>query len=436
MSGQAMDTGAACGASSFLDLLGVHDDLVNEFGLHQQALVALDIPAATEHLRVFGGMLRRHIADEEEILFPMYVRVEPLQEGGIGLYLKEHERMLRLLERFEEAMLSLREMGPDRSAWVVEILEHESRFKGLVRHHDERERNVLYPALDRATTAAERLELIGRCFHAERGGRDVPAKSAPEAASAYLHVAVAEGVATIEFDRPPLNVLNIDMLKALNAELDRINNDASVRVVVMSARGKAFSAGVEVAEHLPDTAGEMLQVFRQTVRLLGKLRMPTIAAVHGAALGGGCEIALCCDIVIAAESARFGQPEIQLAVIPPAASALMPRLCGFRKAMELILTGEAIDAHEAVRIGLANRAVADESLADEVAAFVGKLAGLSGPALRVAKKAVVRGLDVPFNEGFDAANSLCLDMLLHLGDSQEGLNAFLEKRAPNWRHGT
>lgn len=249
----------------------------------------------------------------------------------------------------------------------------------------------------------------------------------------HITVTKQDGVARLVFNRPPLNVLNIEMLREINGALAHIASDASVKVLVLTGEGKAFSAGVDVGEHLPELAEEMLSTFHRTVDLLLSVEAPVVAGVNGAALGGGCEIALCCDLVIAAERAKMGQPEIRLGVLAPAASVLLPRLCGVQKAMELLLLGNPIDAREAHRIGLVNSVVADDQFATQLELTVQALVKLSGSAVKLAKKAVLQGLDKTIAEAFASADAMCVDGILHLRDSQEGLVAFLEKRTPVWK---
>jgi cyclohexa-1,5-dienecarbonyl-CoA hydratase len=249
----------------------------------------------------------------------------------------------------------------------------------------------------------------------------------------YIAVEKTEGAATIMFDRPPLNVLNIAMLREINFALAELASDRALRLLVITGRGKAFSAGVDVGEHLPDKAEEMLAVFQQTFDLLASIESPTIAAINGAALGGGFEVAVFCDIVIAAESAKIGQPEIKLATLPPVAAVLFPRLCGLKRAMELLLTGDAITAREAERIGLITRAVADTDLQREVEAMTKKLSSLSPAALRLTKRAILENANNHLHDALRAADDVCLDMLINLEDTEEGLRAFLEKRPPRWR---
>ncbi|MEW6130151.1 MAG: enoyl-CoA hydratase/isomerase family protein [Acidobacteriota bacterium] len=239
-----------------------------------------------------------------------------------------------------------------------------------------------------------------------------------------------DGVVKLTFNRPPLNVLNIEMLNEINHALEAVLDNRALKLLIITGNGKAFSAGVDVAEHLPDKAREMLATFHRTFDLLSEIAAPTLAALNGVALGGGCEVALFCDLVIAAESVKLGQPEIKLATLPPVAAALLPKLCGAKKAFELLLIGDAITARDAKRLGLVNRVVADSDLESEVEAVTKKLTALSPDAVKLTKRAIRQGLDKNFAEGFNAADALCLEMLLHHPDTREGLQAFIEKRPP------
>ena len=241
------------------------------------------------------------------------------------------------------------------------------------------------------------------------------------------------GVVTLAFNRPPLNILNIEMLNEINLALEELLHDQKMKLLIITGRGKAFSAGVDIAEHLPDKAEEMLATFRRTFDLLSRIEVPTLAALNGVALGGGCEVALFCDLVIAAESAKLGQPEIKLATLPPIAAALLPKLCSVKKTFELLLIGEPIAAREAERLGLINRVVADANLQSEIEALTKKLTDLSRDAIQLTKQAIRQGLNKTFAEGFKAAEAICLEMLLHNHDTGEGLRAFIEKRAPRYQ---
>jgi cyclohexa-1,5-dienecarbonyl-CoA hydratase len=241
------------------------------------------------------------------------------------------------------------------------------------------------------------------------------------------------GVAKITLNHPPVNILDIATMRELNVALESLQDDRESKVILFGAVGKAFCAGVDVRDHTAAKVGEMVEVFHRIFRLMWSLDVPTMAAVNGAALGGGCELVTFCDLIIASEKATFGQPEIQVGVYPPVAVVTFPRLMPHMKAMELLLTGTVIDAVEAERLGIVNKVVPVESFADEVSAFVGKLTSLSGAVLRVTKRATLQGLTLPFEEALRLSEDLYLNRLMKTEDVSEGLQAFMEKRKPVWK---
>jgi len=251
----------------------------------------------------------------------------------------------------------------------------------------------------------------------------------------HIRFEVSDGVARLTLNRPPLNVLDIAMMREINTALEGLNADPAVKVLVFeSAEGsKAFSAGVDVSEHTADMVEEMIEVFHRIFRQLDELEVPTVAVVDGAALGGGCELVLFCDMVIASERASFGQPEIQVGVFPPIAVVALPGIIGPKKAMEMVLIGDRVRAPEALQLGLVNKVVPPEELRAAADEFVGKLTKLSGAVLRLTKRAVREGSVGPFAEGLTAVEELYLGQLMATEDANEGLAAFMEKRAPVWK---
>jgi cyclohexa-1,5-dienecarbonyl-CoA hydratase len=249
----------------------------------------------------------------------------------------------------------------------------------------------------------------------------------------HIQTELKEGVAYLTLNRPPVNVLNIEMMEEINAYLEGLKKEKSLKLLVIQAMGKAFSAGVDVGEHLGDLVHKMIEVFHKMFRLMDALKVPSIAVVNGSALGGGCELALYCDVVIATEKSKFGQPEIQVGVFPPIAALIFPRMIGRKKAMELILAGDTLSAHEALALGLINKVVPEASLADEVNGFIGKFKKLSGIVLKLAKEATLAGLNDDMDKGLKAIEKIYLDRLMKTKDALEGLKAFLEKRKPTWK---
>lgn len=249
----------------------------------------------------------------------------------------------------------------------------------------------------------------------------------------FVRVERRGGVVRVVLDRPPVNVLHLAALRELAGVLEVLEADEAVKVLVLTGAGRAFCAGVDVADHTAERVGEMLPAFHGVVRRLLRLAFPVVAVVNGAALGGGCELVLASDIVLAKEDARLGQPEIQLAAYPPAAAVLLPRRVGVQRAMELVLTGRTLAAEEARSLGLVHHVFSAERFEEEVEAYVGRLAGLSKPALRVAKRAVLVALELDVDAALDRVEALYLGELMAYRDPHEGVAAFLEKRKPVWR---
>lgn len=251
-------------------------------------------------------------------------------------------------------------------------------------------------------------------------------------ATGHIRVERLDGVARIVLDRPPLNVLDIAMLEELNATLRDIAHDRSVAVLVLTGEGRAFCAGIDVADHMGDRVGPMLDAFHSVIESLLSIEPPVVAAVNGAALGGGCELLLACDLVLARDGAKLGQPEVRLGVFPPAATALLPSRIGLQRALDLILTGRTLTAAEAHGLGLVSRVIPADDFQTAVDAFAADLASLSAPVLRIAKRATTLPATGAM-ERLEAAEFLYANELMQLADAREGLNAFLEKRAPEWK---
>jgi len=241
-----------------------------------------------------------------------------------------------------------------------------------------------------------------------------------------------EGLARIVLSHPPVNVIDVPLMEELNQELASVESDDGISVVVFSGAGKSFSAGVDVAAHTPDNVEKMLTKFHAVIRAVIASRKITIAAVHGSCLGGGAELAMTCDMVYTADSATWGFPEINLGCYPPVAATALAALIGQKQAADLILTGRTIDGSEAAAMGLANRAVRLEQLDAAVTACTDQLTMLSAAALAVAKKAIYAWDSVHFDKGLARAEKIYLEELLKTRDTREGIEAFLQKRKPQW----
>jgi len=243
-------------------------------------------------------------------------------------------------------------------------------------------------------------------------------------------------LARIELRRPPLNVLDLAALGELDRALARLAAaDPPPSVLLLSAAGeRAFSAGVAVGDHTADKIGAMLDALHGAARKLRALPAVSVAVVRGLCLGGGFELAASCDLILAAEGASFGQPEIDLACFPPLGAALYPRALGPWRAADLVLTGRRLSAAEAEAWGLVTRRVPDARLDEAAEELAATLLAKSAPALAAAKRALAAGLERPFDEAVAATEAIYIEEIGPSEDMAEGVAAFLAKRAPRWRH--
>ena len=258
-------------------------------------------------------------------------------------------------------------------------------------------------------------------------------------ATTYQNILVEtrDRVGLITLNRPKaLNALNDALMDELGRALLAFDADEAIGAIVLTGSDKAFAAGADIAamadwSYMDVYKSEYLTRNWEHIR---RVRKPVIAAVRGFALGGGCELAMMCDLVIAADSARFGQPEIRLGVIPGAGGTQrLPRAVGKAKAMDLCLTGRMMDATEAERAGLVSRVVPADTCLDEAIAVAVQIAGYSLPSVMMLKEAVNRAYEAPLSEGLTFERRV-FHSLFATDDQKEGMRAFLEKRAPRFGH--
>jgi cyclohexa-1,5-dienecarbonyl-CoA hydratase len=241
--------------------------------------------------------------------------------------------------------------------------------------------------------------------------------------------------ASVTIERPPLNVLDLATLRELNGALGSIAENSKVDFLVLRGGGtRAFSAGVDVKDHTREKVPEMLETVHGAIRKLLSLPQITIALVQGACLGGGCELASSCDLLLAAEDSFFATPEISVGCYPPVALARFPTQLGYHRAVELILTGRRVEAQEALAIGLVNRVVPAAELERALEALLSELKGKSGKVLRIALKGLREVSLRNFSETLKRSEQIYLDELLKTEDVEEGVQAFLQKRKPEWKH--
>lgn len=241
-------------------------------------------------------------------------------------------------------------------------------------------------------------------------------------------------IGIITLSRPKvLNALNHELMEELVMALEEFDSDESVRVIILTGGERAFAAGADINEMSDETTiSIMLKDRFATWDKVRRVKKPIIAAVSGYALGGGCELTMTCDIIVASETAQFGQPEINIGVIPGAGGTQrLTRAIGKYKAMEMILTGRPITAYEALEYGLVNKVVPVELLLEEAKAMAKEIAKKSPVAIKLAKEAILKTFDAPISEGleFERKNFY---MLFSSEDQKEGMKAFLEKRQPTF----
>lgn len=245
----------------------------------------------------------------------------------------------------------------------------------------------------------------------------------------------APHIALIQLYRPKeLNALNLQLMGEVRDALKELDQDDDVRVIIITGNDRAFAAGADIKQMAGKGTIDMWKTDQfSTWDQINKTRKPIIAAVSGFALGGGCEFAMTCDMIIASETAQFGQPEIKIGVMPGAGGTQrLTKALGKAKAMELVLTGKFISADEALAYGLVNRVVPIELYMDEATKLAKEIAAMSPIAVQMAKESVKRSFEVPLEEGlhFERKNFY---MLFSANDQKEGMNAFVEKRKPDFK---
>ena len=251
--------------------------------------------------------------------------------------------------------------------------------------------------------------------------------------SAFTRIAVEfrPPAARITLNHPPLNVIDVMMMQELRAALEQIELRAEISAILFSGSERAFSSGVEVAEHTADKIRDTLGAFHSVIRSVVATRKLTIASVRRHCLGGGAELALMCDVVYASTDSIWGFPEIKLACYPPVASIALSAIVGQKLAAEMVLTGRTLTGQEALAAGLVNGVADDpETLVGEC---IQRVSQLSPAAIAVAKKAFYAWDAIHFDKGLAKAEQIYFDELMKTADVHEGIAAFMERRRPNWQ---
>ncbi|MCB2199534.1 enoyl-CoA hydratase/isomerase family protein [bacterium] len=251
-----------------------------------------------------------------------------------------------------------------------------------------------------------------------------------------LHLEVSEGIATITIDNPKANALSRQVIKELDRAFAEVKGDADVKAVILTGAGRMFVAGADIGELNKLSPLEAMEYSRSGQHLMTRiesLAKPVVGAINGFALGGGCEIAMSCTLRIATDAAKFGQPEVKLGLIPGfGGTQRLPRLVGPGPALELLLTGDMIDATEAHRLGLVNKVVEGDKLMDEARELANKLAAVGPVALQLTKDAAYRGMTMSASDGMRLEADL-FGLAFATEDAKEGTAAFLEKRAADFK---
>lgn len=247
-----------------------------------------------------------------------------------------------------------------------------------------------------------------------------------------------EGICFLTICRPKfLNCLNTETYKELHKAMDIVEEDEEIKVVIISGEGRAFIAGADISEMKdknPEEARKFAKLILGVCRRIELLEKPVIAAVHGFVLGGGCELAMSCDFIMAAENTKFGQPEVTLGIIPgTAGTQRLPRLVGRNRAKEIIFTGDLFDAAEAYRIGLVNRLVSGDEVLTEAVKMAQKIVSRPQLAVRYAKNAINRGVETDIETGMSIEREL-FGLCFATEDQKEGMQAFFEKRKAEFKN--
>jgi len=250
----------------------------------------------------------------------------------------------------------------------------------------------------------------------------------------HLKFEKADGVAWITLNRPKFNMMNIAMMNELNGRLEDLLTDNDLKCVAINADGKHFCTGVEVADHKPDKVEDMMATFNRIFELTEQLNVPIIAVVQGYCLGGGMELAIACDVIVAGQSAQFGQPEIKVGFFPPYAAMRLPQLVGPARAVEICTTGKFYSAEEAQTMGLVGHVAEDDQLGGAAANIIKDIQANSPLIIRLNKRAVKQHLGLSFRPALDGVSDLFLNTLMKTEDTLEGIASYEEKRKPVWKN--
>ncbi|MBZ5525789.1 MAG: enoyl-CoA hydratase/isomerase family protein [Acidobacteriia bacterium] len=250
----------------------------------------------------------------------------------------------------------------------------------------------------------------------------------------YIHFEVVNFIARLTLNHAPHNVLTIPMMREMAEAIESLNGRTDTKAILLQSSQSAFSAGISLEDSRPDRVFQTLDAFTRVFQAMIDISKPVIVVVNGPAIGAGSELVGFGDVVLATPKAKFAQPEVKLGVFPPFAAVMLPQMIGQKKTYELILTGEALTAEEALRLGFVNKVVPEAELKSQMDALLARIAEFSGPVLEVTKRVISGSMGLPLREAMKNSQDLYLNELMNLEDVQEGLRAVIEKRKPIWKN--
>jgi len=250
----------------------------------------------------------------------------------------------------------------------------------------------------------------------------------------YINFEVTSYIARLTMCHAPHNVLIVPMMKEMAEAIESLNGRSDIKAILLQSSQQAFSAGISLEDSRPDRVFQTLDAFTRVFQAMVDISKPVIVVVNGPAIGAGSELVGFADVVLATPKAKFAQPEVKLGVFPPFAAVMLPQLIGPKKAYELILTGEALTAEDALRFGFVNKVIPEAELHQTVEALLARVGEFSGPVLEVTKKVIGISIGRPLKEAMKTSQDLYLNELMNLEDVQEGLRAVIEKRKPVWKN--
>jgi cyclohexa-1,5-dienecarbonyl-CoA hydratase len=250
----------------------------------------------------------------------------------------------------------------------------------------------------------------------------------------FIHYLIEGPVGRLTLDRPEHNLLNERFLSEMAVGIGTLGERRDVKLIVVDSATKSFCGGIELGEYTHRRVFQLLDAFHSAFGALMETSKPLMVVINGPAFGGGSELAALADIVVATPRAKFAQPEIKLGVFPPLSAVILPYILGPKVALELVLTGETMTAERAHELGLVNKLVPEKDLEKTVSDLISKVTSQSGPVLSMAKKAILGSMGLSLRDGVRNSMKIFLNELSDLEDSQEGLRALVEKRAPQWKN--